>query len=188
MGVTADVLRLLRGDRWVGVKLQGIPLHKGPSQLTYDERISFYDAYLSQYNVGFHHAGGFEALHRIGDPQIAAAVADMLVRLGGTGTIAETIQETVVSTLEAFPGLRNAVPGMDVDGRLGSITVEALRVIAAEPSARRTFLDDLADARTQYMDTNRKPGWGEFVNGVWQIFPGDLARVDHFRYRSGRQL
>jgi len=98
-----------------------------PKDLTDEQHIRVYDAYLSQQYVGFRLAGGFASLDRIGDPQVAAAVADPLFRLGGIGAVVSLIQTTIVDVLDAFPDLKSL--------RLSLMSYPAPGVIPAVSSA-----------------------------------------------------
>jgi len=173
----------LKDDRYVGPSLRDIPSGAEPKDLTDEQRIRVYDAYLSQQYVGFRLAGGFASLDRIGDPQVAAAVADPLFRLGGIGAVVSLIQTTIVDVLDAFPDLKSQVSQVVVDRKLGNLTVEALRVISSDPDARTQFLNALGDARNQYMLDHPEGNWLVRKNGQWVVNEGDLDRIDHFRYQ-----
>jgi hypothetical protein len=72
---------------------------------------------------------------------------------------------------------------MTVDRKLGSTTVEALRLIAGDPAARSQFLDSLADARGKYMLDHPESGWLVSKNGELVVSDGDKTRINHFRYQ-----
>jgi len=182
-GIQESTITALKNDPRVGPSLEDIPPGTKPKDLTDEQRIRVYDAYLSQQYVGFHLAGGFASLHRIGDQQVAAAVADPLFRLGGTGAVVSLIQTTIVDVLADHPNLQSEVPTMTVDRKLGSTTVEALRLIASEPAAKSQFLNSLADARSKYMLDHPEKDWLVRENGELVVSGGDKARINHFRYQ-----
>lgn len=182
-GIQEGTINDLKNDPRVGPSLEDIPTGTKPKDLTDEQRIRVYDAYFSQQYVGFRLAGGFASLHRIGDQQVAAAVADPLFRLGGTGAVVGLIQDTIIDVLADYPKLKSEIPTMTVDRKLGSNTVEALRLIASDPAARSQFLNSLADARGKYMLDHPESGWLVRKNGELVVSDGDKARMNHFRYQ-----
>ncbi|MBI1245761.1 MAG: hypothetical protein GC202_12205 [Alphaproteobacteria bacterium] len=108
-------------------------------------------AYRHYFDQAFSKIGGAAALDRIGNPDVASAVADTLFRSGpGKGT--EMVQDAANAS------------GADIakDNAFGSRTLDALKDIAGSDERTRIFLDGLADRRETGGFEREKPRFGQF--------------------------
>lgn len=126
------------------------------------------EVYKAYYNEAFKGAArtkgippdkGYKLLDTIGDPEVAAAFADVIFREDymKTSELAQKALNAALPTDKKIP----------LGGGPGSQTFNALRTVASDPNKKRIFLDRLGDLRDEKFKTE-----------------GDLKRNEHFRYKK----
>lgn len=125
---------------------------KNPASLTMEERFRVYKSFLDQKDY-FGMRGGTNYLNSLGDPEVAAAVADAMFE-GGSDKTPLSIQRAANQV---------AITPTSVGRGFGPETDRVLREAIRNPAVRRRFLDALAQRRV--IDTKRND-----------------ARFDHFRF------
>ena len=183
-GITQTTLNGLIED-W-GLEL---PVGIRPKDLSYDQMVEFYRAYFAPNYGAFGFGEGFNALEAMGDEELAAAMADSLVRLGAkTEVIEEVLQGAIQQTFDAYPELEAENPSFTVDGKFGTSSTSAVRAIAASDEAKAFCLNAIRDAREVYMLTH-KASWQKsreiLEDGSVKVtlWPGEIDRIDHFRFQ-----
>jgi hypothetical protein len=122
------------GERRNGTWPAGLDHVKTPADLKPEDVKPAYRHYFDQ---AFAKIGGAKVLDDIGDPKVAAAIADTLFR-SGPGKGAEMVQDAVNDA-----GLTK----IDADGVFGSRTLDAIKGVVKSDVGVQTFLEELANRR-----------------------------------------
>jgi peptidoglycan hydrolase-like protein with peptidoglycan-binding domain len=114
--------------------LPGLPKDVTPGDLTPDQQVQVYRAYLDQ---GFRHVGGAKALEQL-DPDLAHAVADAMFMHGSGGGM-RFVQGAIVDS-----GIE---PAIKADGGMGSQSFAALKKASDDPKLRDALQTAIVQAR-----------------------------------------
>ncbi|MBS4046523.1 MAG: peptidoglycan-binding protein [Alphaproteobacteria bacterium] len=130
-GITEQTLQDMQGK---GL-LSGLPKDAKPGDLTPDQQVQAYRAYLNQ---NFRNVpGGAKALEQL-DPDLAHAVADAMFMHGSVGGV-EFVQKAIAQT--------GIDPEIKVDGGVGPQTFAALRKANEDPKLRDILQNRIAELR-----------------------------------------
>jgi hypothetical protein len=124
-----------------------------PRELTLDQRVTVYDAYFNQL---FAKAGGAAILDQLPDREIAAAVADTMMRDGIQGG-AHLIQRSINKVRMA-----NNQSALRITNAFDSDTLSYLSRMTSERDSSR-FLNELADIRTSKDRSNENSRYKYFT-------------------------
>jgi lysozyme family protein len=154
-GITETTLQDMQGK---GL-LPGLPKDVKPGDLTPDQQVQVYRAYLNQ---GFRNLpDGAKALEQL-DPDLAHAVADAMFMHGSSGGM-EFLQEAIRRT--------GIDPAIKVDGGMGPQTFAALKAANEDPKLREALQNRMVELR---LDSKE-----------WQR--GEIDRISRARPRAWRR-
>jgi peptidoglycan hydrolase-like protein with peptidoglycan-binding domain len=153
-GITETTLQDMQGK---GL-LPGLPKDVKPGDLTPDQQVQVYRAYLDQ---GFRNAGGAKALERL-DPDLAHAVADAMFMHGSGGGV-EFVQKAIEDT--------GIDPKIKVDGGVGPQTFAALKKANDDPKLRDALQSRIVELRLE--------------SKKWE--PGEVDRISRARPGAWRR-
>ncbi|MFN3399610.1 MAG: peptidoglycan-binding protein [Ferrovibrio sp.] len=153
-GITARTLKELQ-DKGL---LSGLPKDAKPGDLTPDQQVQAYRAYLEQ---GFRHVGGAKALEQL-DPDLAHAVVDAMFMHGSSGGM-KFVQEAIHDS------------GVDLkiktDGGMGPQTFAALKKANEDPKLRDALQTAIVEWRLKAQE--------------WT--PGEIDRISRTRPGAWRR-
>lgn len=154
-GITETALQDMQGK---GL-LPGLPKDAKPGDLTPDQQVQVYRAYLDQ---GFRNVpGGARALEQL-DPDLAHAVADAMFMHGSSGGVA-FVQQAIRQT--------GIDPKIAVDGGVGPQTFAAIKKANEDPKLRDALQNRIVDLRLKSKD------WGQ----------GEIDRISRTRPGAWRR-
>lgn len=153
-GITETTLQEMLGK---GL-LPGLPKNAKPDDLTPDQQVQVYRAYLDQ---GFRNVpGGAKALEQL-DPDLAHAVADAMFMHGSSGGM-EFVQKAIEET--------GIDPKIKVDGGAGPQTFAALKKANEDPKLRDALQSRIVELRLE--SKKWEPGEADRISrarpGAWR--------------------
>lgn len=129
-GITETTLQDMQGK---GL-LPGLPKDAKPGDLTPNQQVQVYRAYLDQ---GFRHVGGAKALEQL-DPDLAHAVADAMFMHGSSGGM-KFVQEAIHDS--------GVDPAIKADGGMGPQSFAALKKASDDPKLRDALQTAIVQSR-----------------------------------------
>ncbi|QDO96593.1 hypothetical protein FNB15_04580 [Ferrovibrio terrae] len=153
-GITETTLQDMQGK---GL-LPGLPKDVKPGDLTPDQQVQVYRAYLDQ---GFRHVGGAKALEQL-DPDLAHAVADAMFMHGSSGGMT-FVQEAIYDS--------GIDPAIKADGGMGPQSFAALKKASDDPKLRDALQTAIVESRLKAKE--------------WT--PGEIDRISRTRPGAWRR-